>query len=102
MKKAEDCQNIQEIRNEIDGLDQQILALFGKRLEYVKEIVKFKNDADGIVAIERQQEVFQKRKEWAADFGLDPELFGEIYELLVNWNVQKELELFSSQEKENN
>lgn len=101
MKEAKECQNIEEIRNEIDGLDQQILALFGKRMEYVKEIVKFKNDADGIVAMERQLEVFQKRKEWATKHGLDPELFGDIFEKLVNWNIQKELELFSNQEKEN-
>jgi len=101
MKEAKECQNIEEIRNEIDRLDLQILTLFGKRLEYVKEIVKFKSDADGIVALERQLEVFQKRKEWAAELGLDPELFGEIFEKLVNWNVQKELELFSNPEKEN-
>jgi len=95
MKEAKECQNIEDIRNEIDRLDLQILTLFGKRLEYVKEIVKFKSDTDGIVALQRQKEVFQKRKEWAVELGLDPELFGNIFEMLVNWNVQKELELFS-------
>jgi isochorismate pyruvate lyase len=101
MKEAKECQNIEEIRNEIDGLDLQILTLFGKRLEYVKEIVKFKSDADGIVALQRQKEVFQNRKEWAANLDLDPELFGEIFEKLINWNVQKELELFRNSEREN-
>jgi len=100
MKEAKSCRNMDEIRNEIDSIDLQILTLFGKRLEYVKEIVKFKTDHDGIVALDRQLEVFQKRREWAQELGLDPELFGEIFEKLVNWNVRKEMELFTNHEKE--
>lgn len=99
MKEANECQNIGEIREEIDAIDQHILASFGKRLEYVKEIVKFKNDPDGIVARDRQMEVFQKRREWAQHFGLDPDLFEEIYKTLINWNVQTELEIFRRKEK---
>jgi isochorismate pyruvate lyase len=101
MKGAKDCQDIQEIRANIDKVDYEILASFGKRLEYVKEIVKFKTDQDEIIARQRQLEVFQKRREWASEFGLDPELFEEIYKMLINWNVQKELEIFSSKGKTN-
>jgi len=101
MKEAGDCRSIQEIRDSIDKIDYQILASFGKRLEYVKEIVKFKNDAEEIVAPDRQAEVFQKRREWAREFGLNADLFEEMYKLLVNWNVQKELEIFKNTEIEN-
>jgi len=99
MKQAKECQNIKEIRNEIDVLDRQILASFRKRLEYVKEIVKFKDDPDGIVARDRQIEVFQKRREWALELGLDPDLIEEIYKTLINWNVKTELEIFECKEK---
>jgi len=101
MKEAKQCQNIEEIRDIIDQIDYQILELFGKRFEYVKAIVKFKSDQEEIVARDRQLEVLQKRKEWAKEFGLDPKLFEEIYKILINWNVQKELELFRSKEKTN-
>lgn len=98
MKEIKDCQTIGEIREGIDEIDYQILASFGKRLEYVKAIVKFKSDQDGIIALDRQLEVFRKRREWAQEFGLDPVLFEEIYKTLINWNVQKELEIFRSTE----
>lgn len=98
MKEPKDCENIQEVRNAIDELDYQILALFGKRYKYVEEIVKFKTDKDGIIARERQLEVLQKRKEWASQFGLDSELFAEIYETLIYWNIQKELEILDQKE----
>ena len=60
MKDAKDCRNIHEIRSEIDAIDYQIIALFGKRLNYVGEIVKFKSDQVEVVAMGRQQEIFQK------------------------------------------
>ncbi len=94
MKEAKDCQNIAEIRAAIDEIDHQIISSFGKRMEYVNEIVKFKSDSDGIVAKDRQLEVFQKIREWANESGLNPDLFEEIYKTLINWNVQKELEIF--------
>lgn len=98
MKEANECINIQEIRDCIDTIDHQIFALFGKRLEYVKEIVKFKTDAEGIVAHDRQLELLKKRREWATQSGLDPDLFEEIYKTLINWNVQKEMDLFMKKE----
>lgn len=85
----------------IDKIDYQILASFGKRYEYVKEIVKFKTDPDGIVAKERQLEVLEKRMKWAKEFGLDPKMIKEIYETLISWNIQKELEIFRNKKKTN-
>lgn len=99
MKEPKDCENIQEVRDSIDELDYQILALFGKRFKYVEEIVKFKTNKEGIIARDRQLEVLQKRKEWAGQFGLNPELFVEIYETLIYWNIQKEMEILDNKEK---
>ncbi len=99
MKEAKACKSIEEIRAGIDQIDFQILELFGKRMEFVNEIVKFKSDKDGIVARDRQLEVFQKTRERAVKFGLNPDLYEEIYKTLINWNIQKELEIFRSKEK---
>ena len=98
MKEAKDCQNIREVREIIDEIDYQILEFFGKRLKCVEAIVKFKTDTESIVARDRQVEVLQKRSEWAKEFGLDPDLITEIYLKLINWNIQKELELFKNNE----
>lgn len=99
MKEAKDCQNIHEIRSGIDKIDYQILELFQKRLEYVREIVKFKTNQEGIVARDRQLEVFRKRREWAQKLELDPDLYEEIYKMLINWNVKKEMEIFQHESK---
>ena len=93
MKAPADCKNIEEIRKAIDTIDHQVLELFGLRYQYVKEIVRFKNNKESIVASDRQQFVFSQRKEWAKKFELDPDLFETIFKTLIDWNVQKELEL---------
>lgn len=99
MKSAKDCINIEEIRTEIDDIDNQILESFSKRMEYVHEIVKFKSDENGIVARDRQDQVFQQIREKAKHFDLDPDLYEQIYRTLINWNVQKEMELFKSNQE---
>ena len=96
MMKAADCKSIEEIRESIDEIDHQILELFGLRYEFVKQIVKFKTDEASVVAEGRQKEVIAKRREWAEELGLNPDLFEEIYWTLIRFNVKRELEILNN------
>ena len=95
LKHPEDCISAEEIRDEIDKLDKEIISLFSKRHSYIEEIVRFKNDADEIVASERKQQVIDQRREWAASCGLDAKTFEQIYTLLIDKNIQHEMELLT-------
>ena len=96
MKNPDSCQSIEEIREAIDGIDHQILKLFSERYGFVKAIVKFKTDEASVIAENRQKEVIEKRREWAAELGLNPDLFEDIYWMLMRYNVQKELEILKN------
>lgn len=96
MKNPENCKSIEEIREAIDGIDYQILKLFGERYEFVKGIVKFKTDEASVIAENRQMEVIEKRREWAVELGLNPDLFEDIFWTLIRYNVQKELEMLKN------
>ena len=96
MKNPKSCESIEEIREAIDGIDYQILKLFCGRYEFVKEIVKFKTDEASVVAENRQKEVIEKRREWAKELGLNPDLFEDIFWTLIRYNVQKELEILKN------
>jgi len=96
MKNPESCKNIEEIRNAIDGIDYQIMKLFSERYEFVKEIVKFKTDEASVIAENRQTEVIEKRREWAVELGLNPDLFEDIFWILMRYNVQKEIEILKN------
>ena len=96
MKNPESCKNIEEIRDEVDGIDYQILKLFSERYEFVKAIVKFKTDEASVIAENRQKEVIEKRREWATELGLNPDLFEDIFWTLMRYNVEKELEILKN------
>jgi isochorismate pyruvate lyase len=98
-KKPEACKNIQDLRNAIDEIDREIIQLYAQRDAYVREIVKFKSSDMGIIALERQAKVLQQRKAWAAEMGLDPELFEKLFGLLIEKNIQIQFDIYNANDK---
>ena len=97
-KKPTECNSKEDIRAQIDKIDQEIIKLFGIRFQYVSEIVKYKNDPESVVAVDRKNEVIKVRGEWAESHGLDKETFEQIYRFLVDHNIGKELEILGRRE----
>jgi isochorismate pyruvate lyase len=93
VKKPEECNSLEEVRHEIDKIDEHIISLFSVRHQFVEEIVRFKNDKDAIIAQERKNQVILQRKEWAKLKGLNADTFEKIYTLLVESNIKHEMEL---------
>lgn len=95
-KSPSECKSKEEIRAQIDLIDQEIIALFAKRFTYVSEIVKYKSDAKSVVAQDRKDKVIKERGEWAESHGLDKNTFEQIYRFLVDHNIDKELEILEN------
>ena len=88
MKRPEECVIINDIRNEIDAVDKQVIELLGKRLQYVKEIVRFKKDEEDILARERYKEVLAARRDWADKHGLNPDVIEKMYIMLIQFFIE--------------
>ena len=101
MKPVKDCENIEDIRRAIDELDEEIITLLGKRYQYVKEIVKFKEkNEESIVARERREAVIRSRRKLAVENGLDPDVIEELYRDLINHFIAEELKIIRDDNKE--
>ncbi|MBD1896646.1 MULTISPECIES: isochorismate lyase [unclassified Coleofasciculus] len=96
MKQTKDCSNIEEIRQEIDEIDRQIIAAFGKRFEYVKAAAKFKTNETSVKAPERVQSMLQQRRLWAEEQGLNPDVIEKLYQDLINYFMNEELKHWQS------
>ena len=92
-KNPEECQSLEEVRREIDKIDEHIISLFADRHKYVEEIVRFKHDKEAVIAQERKEQVILQRKNWAAENGLNADTFENIYTMLVDSNIKHELEI---------
>ena len=94
MKSPSDCKNKEDIRNAIDELDRQIISLLGKRYQYVKEIVKFKEKTpDAIIAKDRFNAVLESRRKLAVENGLNPDIIEKVYKILLDHFIQEELDM---------
>ncbi|MCY1722150.1 chorismate mutase [Prolixibacteraceae bacterium Z1-6] len=98
-KNPKDCHSLEEVRNEIDKIDEHIISLFSERHKYVEEIVRFKHDKDAIIAQERKDQVILQRKKWAEDSGLNADTFAKIYTLLIESNIDHEMKLLKTKNK---
>jgi isochorismate pyruvate lyase len=90
MKPPQECVSLDEIRLHIDKLDTEIIALFGKRFQYVKEVVKFKSNKTEVIARERYNKVLSSRREMAVANGLSPEVIEKIYRTLLGYFIEEE------------
>ncbi|PAX58462.1 isochorismate-pyruvate lyase [Brunnivagina elsteri CCALA 953] len=91
MKMPEDCENISEIRYEIDQIDQQIIVLLGERFAYVKAASQFKTSEVSVKAEDRFNSMLEQRRIWAAEKGLNPDVVEKMYRDLVNYFINEEL-----------
>jgi isochorismate pyruvate lyase len=92
MKPPEECASIENVREGIDALDRQIVALIGERSRYVSAAARFKTSASSVRATERQKAMIEKRRIWAEEEGLTPEVIEDIYKTLISYFVNREME----------
>ena len=91
MKTPEQCENINDIRAEIDRRDRQIITLLGERLQYVRAASQFKTSEASVRAVERVRNLLEQSRMWACEEGLDPEVVEKMYRDLLNFFIEEEL-----------
>ena len=91
MKRPEDCESIQDVRQSIDALDREVIGLIGRRAQYVEASARFKSDEHSVLAPERQRTMLADRR-WTQKTGLDPDVIEEIYRTLVSYFVDREMQ----------
>ena len=92
------CPNLTEVRERIDALDVQIVALLAERGRYVKDAARFKRDAFQVSAPARQQQVLDKVRALAERQGAYPEVVEAAYRALIAGFIAREQEDFNNME----
>ena len=92
--KPSECNNINDIRTEIDRIDYAVIQLISQRFEYVKAASKFKTNATDVQANERFNSMLEKRKQWANEQGLNGDVIKSLFCELVNYFIAEELKEF--------
>lgn len=89
-RSPDQCANLDEIREGMDAVDRQIIALIARRVDYVRNAAKFKSSSANVAAPERVAAVLKTRRDWAEAAGLSGEVIEGLYRGLVAYSVSEE------------
>lgn len=80
---------LQNLRSQIDKIDQGLMRVLGKRFEVARKIGRYKKEHNLPPRDElREKEMLQQRKGWAQEQGIDPGLAAELFQPIFKKVVQ--------------
>jgi isochorismate pyruvate lyase len=91
-----ECNSIDEVRSNINNIDEQIVKLIALRGQFVKQAAKFKKDSDAVKAPKRVEEVINKVKDLAKSSGVNEEVVENVYKTMIDSFIKLEMKEFEN------
>jgi len=91
MKK---CNSLQEVRDEIDNLDDKLVDLLSERSHLIRQAAAFKNSVDEVKAEDRIEYIMQRIRQRAIELGINPNMISELFTIMINDMVETEIAEF--------
>ncbi len=94
LTKPVDCNNMDELRHQIDKLDVKIIELLANRSKFIDRATELKK-SNGMPARihERIESVVSNARNAAEELDLDADLVEKIWRILIDWSIQREAEV---------
>jgi len=90
------CTTLDEAREKIDKVDEEIVKLIAQRNDYIKQIAHFKTSVDEIKADDRIEDVISRVRQQAISLDLSPNLINELYVKMIDAMVESEVAEFNN------
>ena len=88
------CNSLEEVRANIDRIDDEIIKLIAERGIYVAQASAFKKDEEGVKDTGRVEKVITKVREKAKEYGADPDMVEAFYREMISRFVNMEMSEF--------
>ncbi len=88
------CTTLDELRTEIDVLDDTIVELIAARNQYIHQAASFKESVAEVKAEDRVEAVLNRVRHKALTLGLSPNLITDLYRMMINEMVESEIAEF--------
>ncbi|MET0437138.1 MAG: chorismate mutase [Devosia sp.] len=89
-KLPAECESKDDVRAEIDRIDQGLLALLAERHRYVTRMAEIKTDPHEAYDPARIEAVISKVRTRSGDLELDEDQAELLWRTLIDWNVNYE------------
>lgn len=88
------CESLEEVRENIDRIDNEIIKLIAERGTYVVQASSFKKDEEGVKDSKRVEAVIAKARNKAETYGANPDMVEAIYREMISRFINIEMEEF--------
>jgi isochorismate pyruvate lyase len=91
-----DCRTMTEVRQGVDRLDEEIVALLAERFRYMEAAARIKPDREAVRDEGRKAEVIANARRLSDTEGAPSGRVAEVYDLLVEQSIAHEMERFDA------
>lgn len=88
------CTSLEEVRENIDRIDNEIIKLIAERGLYVAQASQFKKNEEGVRDTERVEKVIAKVRIKAEEYGVSPDMVEALYREMISRFVNMEMDEF--------
>ena len=88
------CNTLEEVRTEIDLIDEKLVELISERSHYIRQAAAFKNSVDEVKAQERIEFILQRVRHLAIEKGINPNMLSELFTIMIDEMVEMEISEF--------
>lgn len=96
MNNIVNCNSLEEVRSNIDAIDQKIVSLIAQRGGFVMQAARFKKTTEEVKAPQRVEQVILKVRALAAELGANPDVTEAVYRAMITAFINAELAEHSS------
>jgi chorismate mutase len=91
---------LENLRNKIDSIDQQMIELLGQRMRIVEEIGEYKkNNNVSVFQLRRWENILKSRIECGLRLGLKEEYIKNLLQLVHNESIRKQADILNREDK---
>ena len=88
------CQDLDEVREQIDRIDRALVALIAERGIYVRQAAACKHSREEVEGGKRVDQVMRRVERLAGELGADPALTAAVYRTMIEYFVADEMAAF--------
>lgn len=92
------CNSLEEVRSNIDRIDNEIIKLIAERGLYVVQASTFKKNENDVKAPNRVESVIEKVRSKAENYGANPDMIEALYREMISRFVNMEMDEFKKKQ----
>ena len=87
--------NMEELRKDLDILDEELLKIISKRFKFIEQAAIIKNDASDIRDNERIEEIILRLKGLAKNYDNSSDIVEKLWRFIIDLSIEYEKEIFN-------